>query len=76
MAWSYAALRHLGLETGVVFHDGGYQSNPRTLIEQFESGRYVAVPLLQWLGLAADDAPPPDPVRLTLVAGDTVVDRR
>jgi predicted amidohydrolase YtcJ len=27
-------------------------------------------------GLAADDAPPPDPVRLTLVAGDTVVDRR
>ncbi len=54
MAWSYAALRHLGLDLAVVFHAGGYGGGSSSLIANFESGRYVAVPLLQWLEMAAD----------------------
>lgn len=54
MAWSYAAARHLGVDPAVVFHDGGYGGGSRTLLENFETGRYLAVPILQWLGMTAD----------------------
>ena len=54
MAWSYAALRHLELDPAVVFHDGGYSGGARTLLANFSAGRYVAVPMLQWLGMTAD----------------------
>lgn len=54
MAWSYAAVCHLGLDPGVVFHEGGYGGGSRTLLENFRSGRYLAVPMLQWLGMTAD----------------------
>ena len=55
IAWSYAALVHLGLEPSVVFHDGGYKGWSEALIENFTNGRYIGVPMLQWVGLAADD---------------------
>lgn len=54
IAWSYAALRHLGLDPRVVFHEGGYRGGSRTLLENFRTGRFLAVPLLQWLGMAVD----------------------
>ena len=54
MAWSYAALRHLRLDPAVVFHEGGYGRGSRSLLANFSSGRYVAVPMLQWLGMTAD----------------------
>ena len=54
MAWSYAALVQLELDLAVVFHAGGYQGGSATLIENFRQGRYVAVPMLQWLGMAYD----------------------
>jgi hypothetical protein len=53
IAWSYAALRHLQLDPAVVFHDEGYRGGSANLVTNFESGRYVGVPLLQWLGLTA-----------------------
>ena len=55
IAWSYAALIHLGLEPSLVFHDGGYRGWSRAFIENFTNGRYVGVPLLQWIGLTADN---------------------
>jgi hypothetical protein len=55
IAWSYAALVHLGLEPSVVFHDGGYKGWSGALIENFTSGRYIGVPMLQWVGLTADE---------------------
>jgi hypothetical protein len=55
IAWSYAALVHLGLEPSLVFHEGGYRGWSKALIENFTEGRYVGVPLLQWIGLTADD---------------------
>jgi len=74
IAWSYAALVHIGLEPSVVFHDGGYRGWSTSLIENFTAGRYIGVPMLQWLGLTADDRrakemgidPYPNMIRWTL----------
>jgi hypothetical protein len=54
IAWSYAALVHLGLEPSVVFHEGGYRGGSESLIENFTNGRYIGVPMLEWIGLTAD----------------------
>lgn len=55
IAWSYAALVHLGLDPVVVFHPNGYKGWSESLIENYTSGRYIGLPLLQWMGLTADD---------------------
>jgi hypothetical protein len=55
IAWSHAALLHLGLEPSVVFHDGGYRGWSEALIENFAQGRYIGVPMLQWIGLCVDE---------------------
>jgi hypothetical protein len=55
IAWSYAALVHLRLEPDVVFHEGGYKGWSGALIENFTKGRYIGVPMLQWIGLTADE---------------------
>jgi len=55
IAWSYAASVHLALEPSVVFHDGGYRGWSKAFIENFTNGRYVGVPMLQWIGLTADN---------------------
>lgn len=55
IAWSYAATVRMGIEPSVVFHADGYRGGSQSLLEQFAQGRYLAVPMLQWLGLAYDD---------------------
>lgn len=52
--WSYAALHFLNLDPAVVFHEAGYKGQSEWLIEQFESGTYIGLPLLQWMGMAYD----------------------
>lgn len=52
IAWSYAACIHLGLDSAVVFHEGGYRGGSAALRENFAAGRYVGVPMLEWYGLA------------------------
>jgi hypothetical protein len=56
IAWSYAATRHLSLPPEVVFHPDGYKGGSASLIENFAAGRYVGVPMLQWLGMTAEPA--------------------
>jgi hypothetical protein len=60
IAWSYAALVHLNLAPEVVFHPYGYRGASSWFIEQYTSGQYLALPLLQWAGMAYDEdnAPP------------------
>ena len=60
IAWSYAALVHLGLEPSVVFHPDGYRGGSQALIENFTQGRYIGVPMLQWIGLTADEKRAPE----------------
>jgi hypothetical protein len=54
IAWSWAALTHLGVAPEVVFHPQGYKGASPWLIETFSAGNYPGLPLLQWMGLALD----------------------
>jgi len=55
IAWSYAAILHLQLPPEVVFHPEGYRGGSPSLLENFGGGRYLAVPMLQWLGLSYEE---------------------
>ncbi len=54
IAWSYAAALAIGLDPAVVFHADGYRGGGAALLENFSQGYYIGVPLLQWIGLAAE----------------------
>lgn len=54
IAWSYAALRHLDIDPEVVFHPTGYKGAAGWYIEQYTSGNFIALPVLQWIGLCYD----------------------
>lgn len=54
IAWSWAALRHLGVAPMEVFHEDGYKDDAQWLLETFSSGTFLALPMLQWLGMCAD----------------------
>jgi hypothetical protein len=70
LAWSWAALTHLGLEPAVVFHPEGYKGEAAWLVETFTSGGAIGVPLLQYYGLtieprlAVENGPDPFPSML------------
>lgn len=51
IAWSWAALTHLGLAPEVVFHEDGYHGASPSIIVAFRRGGSLGVPLLQWMGL-------------------------
>jgi len=55
-AWAYAAVQALGIPATVLFHPAGYRGQSQWLVQQFESGHYIGLPLLVWMGLttAAD----------------------
>src|SRR5436190_15402423 len=55
IAWSYAAAVYHQFPPDVVFHREGYRGGAQSLIENFAAGRYLAVPMLQWLGMACDE---------------------
>lgn len=54
LAWSWAALTHLGLAPEVVFHADGYKGESAWLIALFAGGGTLGVPLLQWMGMTAE----------------------
>lgn len=54
LAWSYAAVVHLGLSAEVVFYPGSYQGWATSLIENFAEGYYLGVPWLQRYGMAVE----------------------
>lgn len=66
-AWSWAAGRHLGLPSSVVFHPPSFKEWGDTLRENFDEGRYVGVPGLHRFGMSIEprqataDGPPPYP---------------
>lgn len=58
IAWSYAAGVELKLDPAVIFHADGYKGESDALIENFTSGRYIGVPMLQYYGLCEGNAYP------------------
>jgi hypothetical protein len=61
IAWSYAAALHIGIDPSVVFHAGGYRNGSASLLENFAAGRYVGLPILQWVGMTAASGARPFP---------------
>ena len=55
ISWSYAAILHLQLPPEVVFHPAGYKGGSQSLLENFAAGRTLALPMLQWVGMACDE---------------------
>lgn len=53
MAWSYAAIIHLGLDPRIVFHDSGYRGAAKGLLQNFTRGAYIGVNGLEDAGLTA-----------------------
>src|SRR3954454_22078274 len=54
VAWSYAAACALGVPPDIVFPPQGYKGGADALVENFTSGRYIGVPLLQWWGMTVE----------------------
>ena len=50
--WSYAAVRAIGLDPAIVFHDGGYRGKARGLLRTFGFGVYPGLPYLEAAGMA------------------------
>jgi hypothetical protein len=55
MCWSYAAAVFIGIDPALVFHPHGYRGASRSFLENFAERRYPGLPLLQWMGMAADE---------------------
>jgi len=51
IAWSFAACIHLNISPHFVFHEHGYKGGGASIVENFESGNWFGVPVLQWLGM-------------------------
>ncbi|MCP2025073.1 hypothetical protein L1276_000213 [Flavobacterium sp. HSC-32F16] len=49
--WSFAALHHLQLPIEFVFHSNGYRNQSDWYISNFNSGTYIGLPFLEWMGL-------------------------
>src|SRR6267378_558634 len=54
LAWSYAAVVHLGLTSELVFYPGSYHGWATSLVENFAEGRYLGIPLLQRYGMSVE----------------------
>lgn len=54
IAWSWAAIKHLNIPPDIVFHEHGYKGASENLIDNFQEGRTLGVPLLQWFGLTSE----------------------
>ncbi len=54
IAWSWAAMKHLGIAPEVVFHPEGYKGGSDNIIENFEQEHYFGVPVLAYKGLCFD----------------------
>lgn len=55
IAWSYAACIYLEIDPCFVFHDKGYKGGGSYIAENFREKRYFGLPMLQWIGLTADE---------------------
>ncbi len=55
IAWSYAACIYLGIDPRFVLHENGYKGGANYIVEQFEKSEYFGLPILQCVGLTANE---------------------
>lgn len=56
LAWSYAACIFLEIDPEIVFHQYGYKGAGQNLIQNFNAGNIIGLPLLQWYGMSYDQS--------------------
>jgi len=56
LAWSYAACIFLKIDPEIVFHQNGYKGAGQNLIQNFNAGNIIGLPLLQWSDMSYDDS--------------------
>jgi hypothetical protein len=67
IGWSYAAAVHLGVPLEVIFHPEGYKGGSQALIDAFNGGGTIGMPMLAYYGMTVDprratpDGPSPYP---------------
>ncbi|WCT14071.1 hypothetical protein [Mucilaginibacter jinjuensis] len=54
LAWSYAAALHLGIDPYIVFHEHGYKGGAKGIVEGYQNGNIMGIPMLQIYGLCYD----------------------
>ncbi len=54
IAWSYAAAIHLGIGPEIVFHSAGYRGGSQAILDNFQAGLFIGVPVLQWLEMTVE----------------------
>lgn len=55
MLWTYAACKAIEIDPSIVFHSNGYKGQSTWLLDQYESGNYIGLSLLQWMELCGRD---------------------
>jgi hypothetical protein len=53
--WSVAAAKKIDVPFEILFHPDGYKGQSDWLIETFENGTYIGLPLLEWMGFTAGE---------------------
>lgn len=54
MAWSYAAAVFLRIDPEIVFHENGYKGEGGNILQNYNKGNSLGLPLLQWSGMSYD----------------------
>ncbi|GGD83844.1 hypothetical protein GCM10011514_54810 [Emticicia aquatilis] len=54
LAWAYAAAIKSEIPLEVLFHPDGYKGQHLQIMQGYQSGMYIGLPMLQWLGMAYD----------------------
>lgn len=54
IAWSYAACIHLQIDPHIVFHEEGYKGGGKSIVENFQAGRFFGTPMLQWCKMTVE----------------------
>jgi hypothetical protein len=54
LLWSWAAVKEMGIDPQIIFHEHGYKGQSSWLIEQFSEGNFIGLPLLVWMGMTKD----------------------
>ena len=57
MLWTYAVCKKLDIPIDVVFHPDGYKGDNEWLMENYENGTFIGLPLMKWMGLTDDEFP-------------------
>ncbi len=54
LLWTFLAAKYLDISPAIVFHEHGYKGQSQWLLDNFNSGTYIGLPLLKWMGIVQE----------------------